>query len=40
MHIRACVLHDSVSMFVVKENDYLFSRWAFCCDLDLLAFCG
>ena len=38
--MRAYVLYDSVGMFVMKGNDYLFSRWAFCCDLNFPAFCG
>ena len=38
--MRAHILHDSVGVFVVEENNHLFSRWTFCCSLDLLAFCG
>ena len=34
------VFHDSIGVFVGEGDNSLFSRWAFCCNLDLPSFDG
>lgn len=40
MYMKAYIFHNSVGVFIMKRNNCLFSRQAFCCDLDLSVFGG